>query len=86
MSLFSRVTFMHFLPCMMVFFIIINSWKCFAQVTFEPPAEPVEIQAMRALRPINVDGVLDEDDWNEAVPVTSFVQKDPVQGDAVSIS
>ncbi|MEL7001766.1 MAG: DUF5916 domain-containing protein [Bacteroidota bacterium] len=56
-----------------------------AQITFEPPVEPEEIQAVRASEPINIDGQLDEAGWLTASPITSFIQKDPNQGDAVSM-
>ncbi|MGD1895244.1 MAG: DUF5916 domain-containing protein [Cyclobacteriaceae bacterium] len=64
---------------------LITTGYCLAQATFEPPATPPQIQAVRALDAIDIDGTLDETDWARAVPVTSFVQKDPVQGDPVSM-
>lgn len=58
---------------------------CLAQITFEPPEEPARINAVKASDPINVDGKLDEASWLAASPITSFIQKDPNQGDAVSM-
>jgi len=59
--------------------------QCLAQVTFEPPAESPTLEAVQATNPMVIDGVLDEADWLRAVPITSFVQKDPVQGISVSM-
>ncbi|MEM1214359.1 MAG: DUF5916 domain-containing protein [Bacteroidota bacterium] len=55
-----------------------------AQVTFEPPKEAVEISATPTSQTIDIDGTLDEADWLNAIPITTFVQKDPTQGDPVS--
>lgn len=59
--------------------------QCLSQVTFEPPGEPAEIQAVRVSHPINIDGKLDEVGWLGASPITSFIQKDPTQGDTASM-
>ncbi|MEM0938219.1 MAG: DUF5916 domain-containing protein [Bacteroidota bacterium] len=58
---------------------------CLAQVTFEPPEEPARVQAIKASQTINVDGKLDEASWLAASPITAFIQKDPNQGDTVSM-
>ncbi|NEQ54272.1 MAG: carbohydrate binding family 9 domain-containing protein [Leptolyngbya sp. SIO3F4] len=56
-----------------------------AQVTFEPPENPEKIYAARASGPINVDGKLNEASWLAASCITDFIQKDPVQGNPVSM-
>ena len=54
----------------------------FAQETenFPPPAIPMEIKAIRTENPIKIDGVLDEVDWQNAIPVTDFFRREPIQG------
>lgn len=71
----------------LAFWIIINAvtGNCLAQVTFEPPEEPERVQAVRANEPINIDGEMDEISWLAASGITAFIQKDPVQGSAVSM-
>ncbi|MEO1098441.1 MAG: DUF5916 domain-containing protein [Bacteroidota bacterium] len=71
----------------LAFWIIINAvtGNCLAQVTFEPPEEPERVQAVRANEPINIDGEMDETSWLAASGITAFIQKDPVQGSAVSM-
>ncbi|MEL6849421.1 MAG: DUF5916 domain-containing protein, partial [Bacteroidota bacterium] len=56
-----------------------------AQTTFEPPAVPENIRAFKTAQPINVDGKLEEASWLAASPITAFIQKDPNQGDSVSM-
>ncbi|MEM6768339.1 MAG: DUF5916 domain-containing protein [Bacteroidota bacterium] len=79
---------MHHIQKSILFWVLIK-WialsHCVAQITFEPPAEPEKIQAVRVSNPINIDGKLDELGWLTAVPITSFIQKDPNQGDTVSM-
>ncbi|MEM6697019.1 MAG: DUF5916 domain-containing protein [Bacteroidota bacterium] len=58
---------------------------CLAQITFEPPAKPVIIQAVKTSQPINIDGKLEEASWRTASSITAFIQKDPTQGDTVSM-
>ncbi len=54
----------------------------FAQETenFPPPAIPMEIKAIRTNNPIKIDGVLDEVDWQNGIPVTDFFRREPIQG------
>ncbi|MEN0006417.1 MAG: DUF5916 domain-containing protein [Bacteroidota bacterium] len=59
--------------------------NCFAQITFEPPAVPLEVQAARASESITIDGKLDEVSWLTSALVTDFVQKDPEQGVVASM-
>ncbi|MEL6834705.1 MAG: DUF5916 domain-containing protein [Bacteroidota bacterium] len=56
-----------------------------AQITFEPPEEPANIQAIRTSKPISIDGELNEESWLRSSIVTAFVQKDPEQGAAASM-
>ncbi|MEO0732094.1 MAG: DUF5916 domain-containing protein [Bacteroidota bacterium] len=56
-----------------------------AQVTFEPPVAPPTLTATKATRALNIDGKLTEADWQAAIPITAFLQKDPNQGEAVSL-
>ncbi|MEM6737345.1 MAG: DUF5916 domain-containing protein [Bacteroidota bacterium] len=72
----------HILACFLINLAVVN---CIAQVTFEPPEEPTKILAVKTSQPISVDGKLDEDSWMSASAITSFIQKDPVQGDTVSM-
>jgi hypothetical protein len=51
-----------------------------AQTVFAPPSEPRRLTAWRTEYPIRVNGVLDEDAWNEATPATGFIQAEPLQG------
>jgi hypothetical protein len=47
----------------------------------QAPAPTVpRVTAVRATRPIVVDGRLDEEDWQKAAPATDFVQRDPDEG------
>ncbi|MEL6142872.1 MAG: carbohydrate binding family 9 domain-containing protein, partial [Bacteroidota bacterium] len=66
-------------------FIHLAIGSCLAQITFEPPAEAPRLQAVRTAQPINVDGKLEEGSWLSASSITSFIQKDPTQGDTVSM-
>ena len=45
------------------------------------PAAPVSAMAVRASTAIRVDGVLDEDAWQDAQPITQFWQRDPHEGE-----
>jgi hypothetical protein len=51
-----------------------------APATTEPPAAP-PLSARRASGPIVLDGRLDEADWREAPVASSFLQRDPDQGE-----
>ncbi|MEM9850350.1 MAG: carbohydrate binding family 9 domain-containing protein, partial [Bacteroidota bacterium] len=68
-----------------VLLVICLASHCLAQITFEPPAEPLSIQAVKTAEPINIDGRLDEASWRTASPITDFIQKDPTQGDTASM-
>lgn len=55
-----------------------------AQQAFPPPAQPLELRAMRADAPPAIDGRLDEPVWTRAPLATAFVQAEPRQGDAAT--
>ncbi len=52
---------------------------------FPPPETAPQIQAIRTSDPIKIDGILDEASWSNAISVTDFIQKDPVQGAPASM-
>lgn len=66
--------------------LLLFSLSSFAQtnevsdVNFPPPQNPPEIIAQRAATPINIDGRLDEPDWQQATAVTDFFRVEPRQG------
>src|SRR5262245_37479828 len=37
-------------------------------------------RALRASGPVHLDGILDEEDWSRAEPITSFTQRFPAEG------
>ncbi|MEL7421519.1 MAG: DUF5916 domain-containing protein, partial [Bacteroidota bacterium] len=65
--------------------ILFTLGQSLAQITFEPPEEPANIQAIRTSKPISIDGELNEESWLRSSIVTAFVQKDPEQGAAASM-
>ena len=70
------------------FFIIGFSGQLLSQDNpdiFPPPEVPLKIQAIRTSEPIKIDGVLNEASWGNAIPVTDFIQKDPIQGAPASM-
>jgi hypothetical protein len=52
----------------------------YAQETFDPPKEPIEILATRTLNGVSIDGLPDEPDWQRAETYSSFIQYEPQQG------
>ena len=40
------------------------------------------ITAVRKTGPVSIDGTLDEPAWQHSIPVSSFIQRDPIQGAA----
>src|SRR6478736_1384666 len=49
------------------------------------PAEPQKsARAFPTESVIRADGVLEEPAWSEALPVTQFLQKDPLEGEAAT--
>jgi hypothetical protein len=42
------------------------------------------VHAMRVTKPISVDGILNEPEWSEAVPETTFYDSDPYEGSVPS--
>ncbi|MEM6265549.1 MAG: DUF5916 domain-containing protein [Bacteroidota bacterium] len=47
---------------------------------FPPPQDPPTIQAARVEGKINLDGALDEPDWQNAQVITDFFRREPRQG------
>ncbi len=57
-----------------------------AQETFDPPTDREEIVAEKiANGTISLDGVLNEDVWTSAKPISGFTQREPVQNDPASV-
>jgi len=56
--------------------------RSFAQEdqNFQPPENPVEIEAHRLSAGIDVDGRLDETDWQQGKSVSDFFRQEPRQG------
>ncbi|MEM8927970.1 MAG: DUF5916 domain-containing protein [Bacteroidota bacterium] len=51
---------------------------------FPPPDVAPQIKATRISGDIKIDGFLDEPSWANAIPITEFIQKDPIQGNPAS--
>ncbi len=51
-----------------------------AQETFAPPEQPNIFRSAKSTSTIKIDGNLSESDWDKAVPITDFIQKNPNQG------
>ena len=45
-----------------------------------PRPQDLHVHAMRVTKPIDVDGILNEPDWSQAVPETTFYDSDPYEG------
>ncbi len=67
-----------------IWFLMVNVFA-YAQDTFDPPKEPIEILAIPTSNGINLDGVPDEPDWKNAETYSSFIQYEPQQGAASSL-
>src|SRR5262245_37658874 len=48
--------------------------------TESPRPTSLPVHAMRVTKPIDVDGILDEPEWSEAIPETTFYDSDPYEG------
>lgn len=46
------------------------------------PVPVARVTAARLSQPVVVDGALDEPAWQQASPITAFIQRDPVEGAA----
>ncbi|MFN3840609.1 MAG: DUF5916 domain-containing protein [Cyclobacteriaceae bacterium] len=60
--------------------LFVNCVCTYAQDTFDPPKDPIEILATRTLSSISIDGLPDEPDWQRAEAYSSFIQYEPQQG------
>lgn len=65
--------------------LFISSFYGYAQEDkiFPPPANPVEITATKAIGKVKIDGLLDEEDWRKAPPITDFFRMEPTQGEKI---
>ena len=52
---------------------------------FDPPALKLRAHALRATSKITIDGMLDENDWLVAQPLSDFVMVEPQQGAAANL-
>ncbi len=50
----------------------------------QPASAPPALRAVHATHPIQIDGLLDEPDWQSAEPVSSFTQRFPAEGTPAS--
>lgn len=69
----------------LVIAVVINTCISLAQESsseenFPPPENPPIIQVRKAESTINIDGNLDEADWERAIAVTDFFRREPRQG------
>ena len=73
----------------MKLFLIVVLCTCSAYVfaqddqNFPPPEQPVEVRAIRVEGVMNVDGHLNEDDWERASAISDFFRREPRQGGAI---
>ncbi len=65
---------------LLLIFSIPATWAQDNPDIFPPPEVSPVVQATRAIGEIDIDGRLDEPSWKNAVAITEFVQKDPIQG------
>lgn len=66
----------------LLIFLILFPTACFAQdaSVFKPDSLKKEMIATRIATPIQVNGVLDEAEWNLAIPSHDFLEVEPYQG------
>lgn len=69
---------MHKFYCFLIISIGLGS-TVFSQDVFLPDANKKKLQATRIENTLKVDGLLDESVWNTAIPITDFVQMEPLQ-------
>lgn len=66
--------------------LLLFAFNTFAQtddLNFPPPENSPEIIAQKTTNPINVDGRLDEANWEQAVAVSDFFRTEPRQGGSI---
>ncbi len=66
-----------------VFFLLfgVQFWAIAQDIeNFQPPDEPLIVQVTRTAGNIEVDGILDEEDWLTGKAVTEFFRREPRQG------
>ena len=65
-------------------FLLIASWSLAQDIeNFPPPEDPMEIEARKATVDINVDGRLDEADWETGMAAEDFFRREPRQGGSI---
>ena len=66
--------------CMFSIYALLTAHSLYAQEVFPPPDNPPTLEAFRATNEVQIDGRLDEVDWQQASPVSGFTQEEPEQG------
>ncbi len=68
--------------CLVAIFMILGStaYSQKKQEIFAPPPTPTEIKATHAKGSITIDGLLNEEDWKKALPISNFFRIEPTQG------
>ncbi|MFM8532743.1 MAG: pseudouridine synthase [Acidimicrobiia bacterium] len=64
----------------LVLLLSLISLPAFAQTTVSSPDGRKQLQAVPSPSPITLDGALDEEVWQRAIPATGFTQADPLEG------
>ncbi|RDY61673.1 DUF5916 domain-containing protein [Flagellimonas nanhaiensis] len=75
------------IKCVGLLLLSLASSKTIAQTNndnFPPPENPVEIQVSKSKGKIQVDGVLDEPDWENLQVVNDFFKREPRQGGKIN--
>ncbi|MEM1001815.1 MAG: DUF5916 domain-containing protein [Bacteroidota bacterium] len=63
------------------FIFLLFSVICFSQETFPPPDQPLRIIATKVGdNKLEINGILDEEEWVKATVTSGFRQREPVQG------
>lgn len=61
--------------------LILITFSTLGQDIFEPPIDKLSVSALHTENVINIDGELSEDNWDNAVALTDFIQVEPNQGE-----
>lgn len=65
---------------MLLLFLSVAAYFCFAEEGDTPDSESFVVRAIRVSEPIVVDGLLTEAVWKNGNSVTKFTQRDPIEG------
>lgn len=68
------------LPLLIIHFL--NTFHLFSQDIFQPPVNLPQAYAHEVSGEIKIDGILNEEDWNNAKTISNFIQVEPLQGKA----